>query len=293
MLTVLLIASLVFGGNALAADPSPEARQAAWTVLDQSLHDDSADRRRYALAALATIGGPDEDAVKRGEEALKDKDTLVRQSAALCLGQLHSSAAIPALQNALEDTGEVAFAAAKSLIDLGDHSGEGMLIAVLTGDRKDTPGIMTNAMREAKQKLKHPEGLFLMGAEDATGAMFGPAAMGITAVKDTASLHSKGTPGRAAAAAYLARDPDPYAITLIEWALTDDNQFVRMEAARALGQRGNSESIPKLQAALNDAHTAVRDMAGAAIIRISDRNGEAGMPAQETPITSIAPQKKK
>ena len=48
--------------------------------------------------------------------------------------------------------------------------------------------MMTNAKREAQRRLRHPKGLFLMGAEDATGAMFGPAAMGFTAVQDAANV---------------------------------------------------------------------------------------------------------
>jgi HEAT repeat protein len=147
---------------------------------------------------------------------------------------------------------------------------------------------MTNAVRRGKEKLHHPGGLVLMGAQDATGAMFGPASMAIPAVKDTLDLKGKGAPGRAAAAAYLAKDPDPYAITLLEWALADDNQFVRLEAAQGLGQRGNSDSIPKLQQLLDDPHNIVRDMAAASIIRILDRGGSTGEPAvgPVNPVTS-------
>ena len=38
----------------------------------------------------------------------------------------------------------------KALTELGDTSGRDILIAVLAGDRKDAPGMMTNAMRDAK-----------------------------------------------------------------------------------------------------------------------------------------------
>jgi len=208
--------------------------------------------------------------VKRLETALKnDKSPRVRAQAALALGQMKATSAIPALKDALEDTTEVAFAAAKSLTDLGDKAGQGMLVAVLSGERKDTPGMMTNARREAERRLKHPEGLLLMGAEDATGAMFGPAAMGFTAVKDAADLHGKGAPGRAAAAAYLAKDPDPYAVALLEWALSDDNSFVRVEAAKGLGQRGNAGSVGKLVPLLQDGKNSVRVMAAASIIRLT------------------------
>jgi len=106
--------------------------------------------------------------------------------------------------------------------------------------------------------------------------------MGIEAVKDTADLKGNGTAGRAAAAAYLAKDPDGYAIPLLEWALGDDNQWVRLEAAQALGARGGQASIPKLEFTLGDSHNAVCDMAAASILRIMSRNGAEGSP-RETP----------
>jgi HEAT repeat protein len=260
----VLIFTVLFFSRWLTAAPQDDA----WSVLDKALQDDS-DHKRMALAALATVTGPNPKAVLHAESALEDKDPLVRQSAALALGQMKAKEAIPYLKKALDDTGEVAFAAAKALTDIGDPSGRDMLIEVLAGERKDTPSMMTNAMRTAKNKVRHPSGLILIGAEDATGAMFGPASMGIAAAKDAVDLRGKGTPGRAAAAAYLVKDPDPYAITLLEWALADDNQFVRAEAAKGLGQRGNHESIAKLQALLADSHTRVRAMAAASIINLT------------------------
>jgi HEAT repeat protein len=197
--------------------------------------------------------------------------------------------AAPALKEALNDNGEVAFAAAKALTEIGDSSGRDVLITVLAGERKDvSPGLMTSAIRKGKSKLGNPGGLILMGAQDATGAMFGPASLVFPAVKDTLDLKGKGAPGRAAAAAYLARDPDPYAIPLLEWALKDDNQFVRLEAARGLAERGNAGSIAKLQPLLDDQHNVVRDMAAAAIIRINDRAGSEGQPVEGpvNPVTS-------
>jgi HEAT repeat protein len=295
MKTVIVFA-LAIMVPALTAQDNGAARQAgepearAWEALDKSLSGGSVDKEQ-ALAAMATLGAPDEHAVKAAEAALRDKDAQVRQYAAMALGQLQSADAIPALQQALGDTDEVAFAAAKSLIELGDKSGEPMLIAVIAGDRKDTPGMLTNAVREAKNKLRHPQGLFLMGAEDATGAMFGPAAMAFPAVKDTAALKGKGTPGRAAAAAYLAKDPDAYAVPLLEWALGDDNHFVRLEAAKALGARGGQESVPKLEYALNDGHNAVRDMAAVSILRIMARNGAEGTPENTPSCGGPAPPK--
>jgi len=265
---ILYFVSILTGQQAVTAPTTP--REAAWAAIDQGLHSGDLDHRRQAVIALSTIDGSNQEAVRRLTDTLKnDKSPRVRQEAALALGQMKAATAIPALKNALEDTTEVAFAAAKSLMDLGDKAGQDMLIAVLSGERKDTPGIITNARREAEKKLKHPEGLFLMGAEDATGAMFGPAAMGFEAVKDTAELHGKGTPGRAAAAAYLAKDPDSYAVTLLEWALGDDSSFVRVEAAKGLGKRGNAGSVAKLVPLLQDRKNSVRTMAAASIIRLT------------------------
>jgi HEAT repeat protein len=277
LVVALLFLSIGAKAADLSAAPAP-SQEAAWRVLNASLHDD-AEHRRQALASLATIGGNNPDAKKAALAALQDKDSLVRQSAALALGEMKAADAVPALKAALDDSGPVAFAAAKALTEIGDPSGQEILIAVLEGDRKSTaPGPLANAVQKGKTKLHHPGELVLMGAQDATGAMFGPASFAIPAVKDAIELRSKGAPGRAAAAAYLARDPDSYAITLLEWALGDDNQFVRLEAAKGLGQRGNSGSIPKLQGLLDDPHNIVRDFAAASLIRIADRNGEAGNP---------------
>lgn len=282
---------LVLLGTIHGADLG-SAGQGAWDVIDKSLHDGSPERRQQCINALSTMG-ENEGAVKRVESLLDDKEVAVRVTAALALGNMKAHAAAHRLEQALDDNApEVQFAAAKALAEIGDNAGESMLIAVLAGQRKDAPGMMTNAMRKAKDKLHHPADLALMGAQDATGAMFGPVSFAIPAVKDAVEMRSNGTPGRAAAAAYLVKDPDPYAIALLEWALRDDSQFVRMEAARGLGQRGSSENIPKLQGALSDQHTMVRDMAAAAILRILDRNGEPG-PIPDGPVPAPAAPKKK
>jgi HEAT repeat protein len=271
MRTVFVVA-LLATVPLFAAPAVPETPQsAAWAQIDKGLKSGDFEHRRQALLALATLPGTNQDAVRRVEEALHDKDGRVRRDAALALGQMKASSAIPALKEALDDHGEVAFAAAKSLTDLGDPAGRDMLIAVLAGERNASPGMMTNAIREAQRRVKHPTGLILMGAEDAAGTMFGPAGMALTAVQDAARLNGKGSPGRAAAAAYLAKDPDPYAVTLLEWALGDDSRMVRIEAARALGLRGNAATIGKLEPLLHDDHNAVRTMAAAAIVRLGSK----------------------
>jgi HEAT repeat protein len=256
--------------------PASGPRWQAWFTLNLSLNDPSPEHRQTGMAALAAIGEPDAEAVKRAEGALQDNDPLVRQSAALALGEMQAYAAIPWLKQALNDTPEVAFGAAKALTKLGDSSGRDVLIAIMAGERKDAPGFVTNAQRKAREKMHHPGSLALLGTQDAAGAMFGPVAVVIPIARETVKLRGKGGPGRASATAYLAKDPDPYAISLLEWALNDDDDLVRLEASRGLGERGNAGSVPKLVAALSDTSEVVRDMAAASILRISDREGAQG-----------------
>ena len=199
------------------------------------------------------------------------KKVYVRQTAAATLGEMKSPDAIPYLKAALEDSPEVSFTAAKSLWQLGDADGTREFFQeVLEGERKDTPTKMQSAGRMAKKKLR-PGSLALMGVKEATGAMFGPASYGITAVQEIIKEGKKdsGTPGRAVAAEILGKDSDPYALTLLEWALADDSWAVRVAVSKALGERGNIGTIPKLMPLLSDEHHAVRYMAAASIVRLN------------------------
>jgi HEAT repeat protein len=244
----------------------------AWETIDKGLKSGDFERRIQTVVALSAVSGTNADAVHRLVDVLKnDKDGRVRQQAALALGEMKAQSAIPDLRAALDDKGEVAFAAAKALTNMGDESGRDTLVAVLAGTRKTNPGITTNAVRDAQRRIKHPEGLILMGADAAAGTMFAPAGMGLNAIEQTAGLRSKGSPGRAAAAAYLEKDPEPYAVTLLEWALEDDSKLVRVAASKALAKRGNAESLPKLEKLLDDDHNAVKTMAAAAIVEISSK----------------------
>src|SRR5689334_24647268 len=80
----------------------------AWAAIDRGLHSGDFEHRRQALVALSTIPGTNLEAVRRVEGVLKnDKDARVRQEAALALGQMKATSAIPSLRTALDDDGEV------------------------------------------------------------------------------------------------------------------------------------------------------------------------------------------
>ena len=261
---VLAVTSLVPSYTALAASPV----DSAWATLQQCLSGNE-DHKRAALTALGAVDSQNEKAVKTLVDALQDKDPLVRQAAAAALGEMKARQAIGSLRDAISDKGEVAFAAAKSLSEMGDSGGRDMFVAMIAHERSDAPGMVANGIRDARKRLKHPEGLLLEGVGDAGGALFPPAGYGISAAKE--AFKEKGSSSRAVAASYLAKDPDPYAVTLLEWALSDNSWGVRAAAAHGLALRGNAESIPKLQFLLDDQRHVVQSMAAAAILRISDR----------------------
>lgn len=245
------------------------AESTAWTELRQGLADTDTHHRKTAIAATGTIAN-DADAVKLVADRLQDKDIDVRQSAALTLGQMKSPAAIPYLQAALDDSPAVSFTAAKALWLLGDSSGLEIVEQVLEGERKDAP----SKLHEAIKKKLTPGQMALMGAEGATGEFFAPASIGITAIKE-AMVNLKGdagAPGRAESATLLAQDHDPYALMLLEWALQDRNWAVRLSVAKAVGERGNVDTISKLTPLLNDERHAVRYMAAASMIRLSEKS---------------------
>jgi HEAT repeat protein len=251
---------------------------AAWDVLDKGLSDSNSDHRRQAILAVGTIGATPQT-LKIIEAGLQDKNPLVRQSAAAELGRLKAPESIPYLQQALEDENEVSFTAAKALWDIGDTSGRMLLEEVLTGDRSDKPGFLQQKWREGKYKLHHPAQLALMGVNEAAGDLLGPASMGITAaeeaIKNVEGSKKEALPGRSIAASALAEHPDDQTRSLLEWALVDKNSTVRASAAKGLGECGNPETVAKLQPLLKDGQVAVRFMAAASIIRLTEKQPSA------------------
>ena len=248
----------------------------SWDLLRAGLAEGDPDHRRQALTALEVIGS-EPRALSLIESSLRDKNPVVRQTAAALLGELKAPSSIPFLRKALEDTPEVSFTAAGSLWAMGDRSGAWILEESLMGERSNAPGLVTGAIRDAQHEMHNPGQLAMMGIEEASGALLGPASMGIVAAKDI--FKDTGAPGRAVAALLLASDPDPYALTLLEWALGDSSGAVRAAAAKALATRGNRSAIGRLEPLLHDQHHAVRYMAAAAIIRLSARPPEASAPS--------------
>jgi len=244
----------------------------AWDVLKLGLTDKNPEKRRQAVTATGSIGLLPE-AIQQVEQALHDKDPVVRQTAAAELADMKSIQSIPALKTEIDDSsGEVAFAAAKALWDLGDVSGRELIEDVLTGEQKTSEGLINGAMRDAKRKLHDPKALALMGFKEASGALLGPFNIGLVAAEQAFKDGSGGA--RSLTLTLLAKRCDPETRQLMEWAYANDkNWAVRAASAKGLGQCGNADSIPKLEQGLSDSHEAVKDMSAGAIVRLSHQAG--------------------
>jgi HEAT repeat protein len=263
MRTKLPIAAFL-AATALLAQPE----KTAWDVLKTGLDDKNPDKRRQAVTAIGSIG-LDPEAIRLVEGALRDQDSLVRQTAAATLGQMQARPSIPALKTALDDAaGEVAFAAAKALWDMGDHSGLDLIEDVLTGQQRSSETPLNGAMRDVKRKMHDPKALAVMGLKEASGALLGPFNLGIIAAEQVFKDGSSG--GRVLATTLLAQHCDGESVRLLEWACTNDKSWaVKAASAKALGQCHNQDAIPTLEQNLADSNAAVKSMAAGAIIRLS------------------------
>jgi HEAT repeat protein len=255
---MLTLSPLVFGEPA-----TPQPTEHAWAVLDTGLTHKAADHRVEAVKALSLITG-EKAATKAAIHALSDDNSDVRAAAATTLGQLHAVSAIPELRKLLSDRDtSVVLAASQALYQLRDGSAYDVYYAILMGDKKASDGMIQSQL----DRLKDPKKVAMLGFEQGIG--FVPyGGIGVQAYRFAKSDHS---PVRAAAARFLALDPDPMSRdALVQIALTDDSTAVRQAALDALAERGDAVCLQRLERNLSDTKFAVRYRTAGAMIHLSD-----------------------
>jgi HEAT repeat protein len=246
-----------------------QPEKSAWDVLKPGLVDTNPLNRRQAVTATGSIG-LDPEAIRQVEWALqKDTDPLIRATAAAELGEMKSRQSFPALKAALDDpAGEVGFAAAKALWDMGDKTGRGFIEDVVAGQQVATDGGVKGALRRADRLRYDPKKMAIIGARSASGALLGPFNIGVIAAEQV--FKNGAVAVRMQALNLLAEECDAQTFKLLEAAATDDKTWAEKAAAsKALGRCGNSGAIPTLERNLSDSNAAVRFMSAAAIIRLS------------------------
>ncbi len=238
-------------------------RERAWSVLTEGLKHDHAARRILAVQALSLIP-KNRRAERFAVSALKEeKDAKVRVAAAATLGQLRATAAIPALRDALNDSDvSVVLSAAQALYLMKDPRAFDIYYAVLMRDHKTGNGQMQSQL----DRLKDPKQMMQLGFEEGIG--FVPfASMSYEAYKE---IKRSGTASaRAASARFLAHDPDQASEdALVEAALTDSSEQVRLAAIDAITERGDPNCIVRLEKNLFDDKPVVRYRTAAAILHL-------------------------
>jgi len=256
----------LLAGSAAFAQPEVTS----WNVLRDGYHEKFIDTRKQSLTAVGSIGETPE-VIKLLSEALRDDDLELRQTAAAVMGQMKCLGCIPALKVALDDeSGEVSFAAAKALWDMGDRSGRPMLEQVLTGEVKSGPGLIESAKRQARTTLHDKKAIAFIGAKEATSILLGPASLGVTAAEMALKDGQGG--GRTLSATMLGEACDAKTLALLEQELvTEKNWAVKAAVARSIGRCGNKDAIPVLEQLLSESHALVRFMAAAGVVRLSNQ----------------------
>jgi HEAT repeat protein len=260
---LIIVAAASISPSAADDHGSQDPQEKAWQVLRSGLSHKRAAERTVAVQALSLLP-ENHRATGFALHALEDKDVHVRAAAAVVLGQQHARSAIPALKNALNDPEvSVVMAAAHSLLLMKDKSAYDVYYAILMGDRKSSEGLVQSQL----DRLKDPKQLLQIGLSEGIG--FVPyGGMGYEAYR---TIHGhNGSNARAAAARFLADDPDPISEdALIQSALADKEEDVRLASLDALAQRGDPHCIELLAQNLNDDKSAVRYRTAAVIINLS------------------------
>lgn len=267
----------------VTSEASIEAlREVAWKILADASASAKVQSRSDALSALSILGS-DPRAVRTVERELGDSDDGNRAQAATSLGDMRARSTIPKLRKTMmEDPSPVvSFAAARALWLLADRSGREILYGVLRGEQKATDGIVKRRIDKAKKEIHDPKALALIAANEASGALLGPFAMGVSLAEEYAKDTS--APVQARCASLLAADNTSNTAEQLAGALDDKNWAVRVAAARALVKMNRKEVIPQLrQMMATDKDEPVRLVAAAAILKLSQARPKVGPSENET-----------
>jgi len=243
--------------------PISDLEEKSWLILQTGLHSKRAAQREEAVKALSLLEG-NRQAIRFTLRAMRDKNPQVRAAAASTLGQLHATATLPALRAAVSDKdASVMLAATHALFVMKDPLAYEIYYAILIGDKKTSAGMIQSQV----DRLKDPKQVAQMGLQEGIG--FVPyAGMGYEAYRQLMKHDS--SPVRAAAARFIALDPDSISEdALIQVAVADKNIFVREAALDALAERSDPKCIERLAINLDETKYPVRYRTAATVIRLA------------------------
>jgi HEAT repeat protein len=246
-----------------------DAQKQAWNILVGGAHGSNMDKRANAIQALGLASG-DLEAVRLAEDALGDKEPLVRGAAAKALGALGSPESIPKLQNLLADKDiSVALAVGHALVQLKSNSGYDVYYSLVVGVRKGRTSPITEELNQMKTPVRAIRFAFDQGIGFLPYGGYGMEAYHAWKKRSTA-------PTRTAAARELAGDPDPRTGQALAKAVSDKDWSVRAAAVEAIAKRGDPALLANIVPAMSDKKDIVRYSAAAAVLRLSRITRENG-----------------
>jgi HEAT repeat protein len=260
--------------NSATTDSKPAADKAlpserslkeqAWELLLDGTKDPHTTKRATAVRVLSLLKG-ESRATILASHALEDDKYQVRVAAALSLGELRATSAIPKLKIALEDKEPVVvLAVAHSLVLMKVADAYEVYYEILTGERRGNKNVVAGEL----DTLKDPKKMAMLGFQEGIG--FVPfAGIGYTAIRTI--MKDDSSPVRAAAAKILADDTESSSESaLIQAATGDKSEIVRTAALDALAKRGNPAVLPSIAPTLSDEKDPVKYTAAAAILHLND-----------------------
>jgi HEAT repeat protein len=253
--------------TAQAAPPTPaEMLKRSWDLLTDSVQNAKlVETRAQALNALSGLGAnPRANGLIAA--AMKDPNLDIRTAAILAAGKTKSRTLIEPVKALLNDPEpQVVFAAAATLWrQFKDKSGEDVLDAIASGDRKANPSLVHGAKHDIARTLHDPSALEKIGITTGASLLLGPFGFSVSAI-EYARKNGSDT-SRVLAIEMLGEDKTQGVHDDMRDALGDKDAGVRAAAARVLATFHRPQDAKLIAPLLDDSKAPVRLAAAAAYI---------------------------
>ncbi len=252
------------------ADAAPKTPaqllEQSWQWLTDNLENGKQlEYRTQALDALSSLGSnPRADRLIAA--AMKDPNLDLRSAAVLAAAKTKSRTLVAPIKALLNDPEpQVVFVAATTLWkQFHDKSGEDILEAIASGDRKANPSVFNGAKHDMSRTMHSRAALEKIGLETGASLALGPFGFSVAAVEyarkngaDTARVQSVDL---------LAEDRTEAVHDEMKSAIEDKDPGVRAAALKALGGFHRSADAKAIVPLFDDSKLPVRLAASAAYI---------------------------
>ncbi len=253
--------------KALDHPPGPEELQKrAWQLLTESARDSRlTETRTQALYAISSLGS-NTRASGLITGGMKDPNLDVRTAAILAAGKARSRALIAPMKKLLDDPEpQVVFAAATTLWgQFKDKSGEDILAAIASGERRANPTLWNGARHDISRTLHSPSALEKIGIETTAGLVLGPFGFSVGAIEY--ARKNGADSARVQAIDLLGEERTKAVHEQMLFSLEDKDPGVRAESVKVLAHFHSFEDLKAIAPLLDDAKLPVRLAAAAAYI---------------------------